>query len=119
MAEVGVLGEGIVLPAAGFFDGRAAPHAGGAVEVEEDSGAGAATVFEDEMSVKQDGFDLCEEAVVAVQVRPACLHHAYAGLGEVMHYLVEPLRRRDEVGVEDCDERTLGAAQTFLEGSAL
>ena len=56
----------------------AAPHACGAVEVEVDAGAGAAAVLEDEVAVEEDGLDLREEAVVAVEVRPAGLHHADA-----------------------------------------
>jgi len=48
IAEVGVLGEGVVLPAAGLVDDAAAPDAGGAVEVEEEAGAGARAVLEDE-----------------------------------------------------------------------
>ena len=119
IAEVGVLGEGVVLPAAGFVDGVAAPHAGGAVEIEEDAGAGAAAVFEDEVAVEQDGFDLGEEAVVAVEVGPAGLHHADFRLGEVVDDLHQPVARRDEVGVEDGDELAAGGFKAFVEGSGL
>ena len=115
IAEVGVFGEGVVLPAAGFVDGLATPHAGGAVEVEEDAGAGAATVLEDEVAVEEDGFDLRQEAVVAIEVGPAGLDHANAGLGEVVDDAAEPAGRRDEVGVEDGDELALGGAETFFE----
>ena len=55
---------------------RAPPHAGGAVEIEEDAAARAARVFEHEMAVEQNGFDLGQQRVVAVDVRPAGLHHA-------------------------------------------
>ncbi len=61
VAKVGVFGERVVLPAAGFVDGLATPHAGGAVEVEEDACAGAAAVLEDKVAVEEDGFDLGEE----------------------------------------------------------
>src|SRR5437868_8884367 len=44
VAEVRVLGESVVLPPAGLFDGFALPHARSAVEVEEDTGPRAATV---------------------------------------------------------------------------
>ena len=104
VAQVRVLGEGVVLPAAGLLDGAAAPHAGGAVEVEEDAGARAAAVLQHEMAIEQDGFDLSEKAVVAIEVRPACLHHADARLGKVVHHLHEPVGRRHEVSVEDGDE---------------
>ena len=117
VAEVGVFGEGVVLPAAGGGDGLAAPHAGGAVEVEEDAGAAAAAVLEDEMAVEEDGFDLGEEAVVAVEVGPAGLDHADFGLGEVVDDLHDPLAGRDEVGVEDGDELAFGDFEAFVEGS--
>ena len=106
-----------MLPAAGFVDGLAAPHAGGAVEVEEDAGAGAAAVLEDEVAVEEDGFDLGEEAVVAIEVRPAGLDHADAGFGEVVDDAAEPGGGRDEVGVEDGDELALGGAEAFFEGA--
>ena len=35
VGEIGVFGEGVVLPAAGGVDGRAAPDARGAIEIEE------------------------------------------------------------------------------------
>ena len=108
VAEVGVFGEGVVLPTAGFVDGLTPPHAGGAVEVEEDAGAGAAAVLEDEVAVEEDGLDLGEEAVVAVEVRPTGLDHADAGFGEVVDDLAQPVGRGDEVGVEDGDELALG-----------
>ncbi len=93
IAEVGVFGEGVVLPATGGGDGLAAPHASGAVEVEEDACAAAATVLEDEVAVEEDGFDLGKEAVVAVEVGPAGLDHADFWLGEVMDDLHDPLAR--------------------------
>ena len=104
IAKVRILGESVVLPAAGLLDGAAAPHAGGTVEVEEDAGTRTAAVFQDEMAIEQDGFDLGEKAVIAVEVGPAGLHHADARFGKVMHYLHEPVRWRHEVGVEDGDE---------------
>ena len=36
------------------------------------------------MSVEQDGFDFGQERIVAVDVRPARLHHADLRIGEVM-----------------------------------
>src|SRR5271165_172505 len=41
IGEIGVLGQGVVLPAAGGIDGRAAPHAGSAIEIEETAAARA------------------------------------------------------------------------------
>ena len=115
VAEVGVFGEGVVLPAAGLADDAGAPHAGGAVEVEEDAGAAAASVLEDKVAVEQDGLDLGEEAVVAVEVGPARLHHADGGFGEVMDDLHDPVAWGDEVGVEDGDELALGVLEAGIE----
>ena len=106
-----------MLPAAAVGDGLAAPHAGGAVEVEELAGADARAVLEDEVAVEQDGLDLGQHAVVAVEVRPAGLHHADFGLGEVVDDLHEPVGRRNEVGVEDGDEFAFGHFEAGVEGA--
>ena len=87
VAKVCVFGKCVVLPAACIGDGLATPHSGGAVEVEEVAGARTCSVLEDEMAVEQDGFHLGEQAVIPVEVGPACLHHSDSWVGEVMHYL--------------------------------
>gem|GEM_PF-6859353 len=74
--------------------------------------------LEDEVAVEEDGFDLGEEAVVAVEVGPAGLDHANAGFGEVVDDAAEPGGGRDEVGVEDGDELAFGGAEAFFEGSS-
>ena len=119
VAEVGVFGEGVVLPAAAIGDGLDAPHAGSAVEVEEVAGAVARAMLEDEVAVEQDGLDLGKHAVVAVEVGPAGLHHADLRLGEVVDDLHEPVGRRDKIGVEDGDELAFGDFEAGVEGSGL
>ena len=113
IAQVGVFGQGVVLPAAGLFDGADAPHAGGAVEIEEDAGAGAAAVLQHEVAVQQNGLHLGQERVIAVDVGPARLHHADLGIGEVVDHSHQPVGRGSEVGVEDGDELALGALQAL------
>ena len=98
---------------------HATPHAGGSVEVEEDSGAGTSSVLEDEVAVEEDGFDLGEEAVVAVEVRPARLHHADFRFGKVVDDLHQPVARGHKIGVEDGYEFALSGFKTFVEGSGL
>ena len=93
VGEVGVLGERVVLPAAGVVDGGAAPDAGGAVEIEENAAAGARAVLDDEMAVEQDAFDFGERGVIAIEVGPARLHHGDLGVVEVGH------RAAQEIGV--------------------
>jgi hypothetical protein len=108
-----------VLPAAAVGDGLAAPHAGGAVEVEEVAGAGAGAVLQHKVAVEQDGLDLGQHAVVAVEVRPARLHHADLRLGEVVDHLHQPVGRRHKVGVEDGDELALGHLEAGIERPGL
>src|SRR5215472_10427129 len=79
--EVGVFGQRVMLPAAAIFDSLAPPHPGGAVEVEEDLAARAAAMLENEMPVEQDGFDLRQKRVIAVEMGPAGLHHPHLGIG--------------------------------------
>ena len=117
VGEVGVFGERVVLPAAGLVDGLAPPHAGGAVEVEEDAAAGAPGMLEHKMAVEQDGFDLGEQRIVAVNVRPAGLHHADFGVGEMVDALKQEIGRWNKVGVEDGDELALGRLEAGLERS--
>ena len=50
--------------------------------------------FAERLGAKQNRLDLRQKTVVAVQVRPPCLHHANLRLGKVMHHLHDPLRRR-------------------------
>ncbi len=61
IAEVGILGQGVMLPAAGLVDGLAPPDAGGAVEVEKDAAARAGPVLENEVPVEQDGLHFSQE----------------------------------------------------------
>ena len=67
------------------------------------------------MAVEQDGLDLGEQAVVAVEVGPAGLDHADFGLGEVMDDAHEPVGRGHEVGVEDGDELAVGDFEAGVE----
>ena len=94
VAEVEVLGEGVVLPAAAALDAGAPPEAGRAVEIEEAPGAAAGGLLEHEVAVEEHGLDAGEERVGAVEVAPAGLDHADPGIGEEMDGLREQIRRR-------------------------
>jgi hypothetical protein len=106
-----------VLPATAVADGLDAPHACGAVEVEEVAGAIASAVFDDKVAVEEDRFDLSEDTVVAIEVGPAGLDHSDFRLSEVMDDLHEPVRGWNEIGVEDGDELTLGEVEAGVEGT--
>ena len=119
IGKIGVFGERVMLPAAGFVNGAAPPHAGRAVEVEENAAARASRVFEHEMAVEQNGFDLGQQRVVAVDVRPARLHHADLGIGEVMDALQQKIGRRNKIGVKDGNEFALRRFQSFRQSARL
>ena len=119
IGKVGVFGERVVLPAAGFVNGASPPHAGGAVEVKENAAARPSRVFQHEMAVEQNGFDLGQQRVVAVDVRPARLHHADLGIGEVMDALHQKVGRRNKIGVKDGDEFALCRFQSCLQSARL
>src|SRR5579884_2138597 len=54
IGKVRIFGEGVVLPAAGVFDGAAAPDPGGAIEIEKPAAAGARAMLDDEMAIEQN-----------------------------------------------------------------
>src|SRR5262249_56571979 len=115
VAQIEIFGPRVVLPAAGVVDRETAPDAGRPVEVEDAPAGVAAAVLEDEMTVEEDRLDLREQRVVLVDVPPACLDHADAGIAEVGHQLGEEIRGRDEIGVEDRDELTACDLESGLE----
>ena len=103
-----------MLPSAAVFNGLASPHAGRAVEVEKHPAARASAVLQHKVPVEQDGLDFRKKRVVAVQVRPARLHHADFRLGEVMDHAHEPVFRGNKVGVKDGDELALRGLHPVL-----
>ena len=67
-----------------IVDGVAAPHPGGSIEVKEHVAASTPGVFKHEVAVEQNGFNLGQERVAAVNMRPAGLHHPDLGICEVV-----------------------------------
>ena len=120
VAQVEVLGQRVVLPAAGVVDGLAAPDAGGAIEIEKAPRAVAAAVFEDEVGIEQDRLDFGQQRVVLVDVPPARLHHADLRVFfEVRQRPHQKVPGWDEIGVENRDELPGGFLQAGLERSSL
>src|SRR5215470_4143549 len=76
-------------------------------------------MLENEMAVEQDGFDLRQERIIAVDVGPARLHHADLGIGEVVYAPQQEIGGRDEIGVEDGDEFSFGTLKPGGERSGL
>jgi len=119
VAEVQIFREGVVLPAAAGFDGGPAPDAGGAVEVQEFAVAAAGRLLQHEVAVQKQGLQLGEEGEILVQVPPARLHHADFLVGEVVDHLLEVVRCRLEVGVENADVLALGGGHAFVQSAGL
>ncbi len=106
--KVQVLGQRVVLPTARVVDGRATPRAGRAVEAHEPLAAVAGHVLDGEMAVQQNRLRAGQQAVVAIEMVPAGLHHTDRGIGEVVDRPLENRRVGHEIGVEDRDELALG-----------
>src|SRR5260370_14769754 len=104
-----------MLPTAAIFDSLATPHAGGAVEVEEHPATGPRAMLQDEMSVEQNRFYFRQERIIAVEMRPAGLHHANFRIAEMVDHAQQPIFRSHEIGVEDSDEFTLRTLHAVLQ----
>ncbi len=119
VAEVEVLGQRVVLPAARIGDRLAPPDARRAVEVEEESRAVPAAVLEHEVRVEQDRLHLRQQRVVLVDVPPARLHHGDLRIAEEIDRALQEVGGRHEVGVEDGDEPSLRHPEPRVERARL
>ena len=119
VAQIQILGQRIVLPAAGRFDRGPPPDAGRAVEVEEASAAVPAPMLQHEVPVEEERLQPGKQRVAAVGVPPTRLDHADSRVREGTDGALEELGRRHEVGVEDCDQLARGEAQPLGERSRL
>ena len=106
-----------MLPAAGGIDGGAAPDAGGAVEIKKGAATGAGAVFDHEVAVEQNGFDLREQRVVAVQIGPAGLRHADCRILEIGNGAAQKIGFGNKVGVEDGDKLAAGSLEAVFKSA--
>ena len=97
-----------MLPAAGFLNRLAPPHARRAVEIKKHAAPRPARMLEHKVAVEQNGFDLRQQRIVAIDVRPARLHHADLRVGEMVDALEQKIARRHKIGIENRDELALG-----------
>ncbi len=101
VADVEVLGEGVVLPAACVDEGLAAPKPRGAVEVEEAAAAVARTLLHQEVAVEEETLGPGQPRRRLVEVVPAGLHHPDARVGHRGQQSLEEVGMGNEVRVED------------------
>ena len=71
------------------------------------------------MPIEHDCLNLCDQAVIAIQVRPPRLHHPDLRLREVVDDLHHPLTRRNKVGIEDRNKLTLRRLQPRIQRTRL
>src|SRR5271156_4125461 len=96
-----------MLPAASFVDCRTPPDSGSSIEIKKNPAARASGMLQHEVAVQQNGFHLREKRIVAIDVRPARLHHADLRVSKVMDGARQKIFRRSEVCVEDGDKFAL------------
>ena len=117
--EIGVLADGIVLPAACGLDRVASPDPRRPVEVEHVATARAHRLLEDEVPVHEHAHALRERAERPVQVVPAALDESDGGVREVVDGPTQEVGIGHEVGVEDRQVVTAGLRQRSREGAGL
>ena len=108
VAEVEILGQGVMLPATRLGNARFTPEAGGAVKIEEAAAPAARDLLEEKVAVEKHRLHPGEERVAAIDVAPAGLDHPDLRVGEKMNGRFEQLGLRDKVGVEDANEIAAG-----------
>src|SRR5580700_2096579 len=117
--KIGVFREGVVLPAAGGINRRAAPNAGGPIKVEKCSPARAAAMLNYEMPIEQNRLHARQKGIVAVQIRPPRLHHpdlAFArGIKKIRDRASKKISLWDKIRVENCHELALRRLQPILQ----
>lgn len=103
VADVEVLGESVVLPAARVDEGLAAPKPRGAVEVEEAAAAEARTLLHEEVAVEEEPLGPGQPRRRLVEVVPAGLHHPDARVGHGGKQFLQETALGNEVRVENQD----------------
>jgi len=78
-------------------------------------------VLDNEVAVEKNCFHVGQQRVVAVEIRPACLHHAdfaaAIGVHEIRNGEAKKIGFGEKVGVEDGDEFALGGFQAVFQGA--
>src|SRR5205823_2437048 len=108
IAEVEVLGDGVGAPAAGIVDGRAAPQAARAVEVGKQARRPARGLLDSEVSAQHERLEPGQEGIVFVEKSPTELDRRDAWVAEPRDRLLQHVRRRAKVRIEDGEEFTGG-----------
>src|SRR5713226_1083586 len=119
VTEIEILAERIVLPAAGFLNAGAAPKSGGTVKIKETTAAAARGLLEKKVSIEEHRLHARKQRVAAIQMAPSRLDHSHFGVGKEVDRALEQLRLRNEIGVENTNEVTVGTLEANGQGTGL
>jgi hypothetical protein len=89
------------------------------LKLKKPTGPMARRVLEHEVAVEQERGRARERRCLVVEMAPARLHHAHAGIVERRHHAAQEVARRHEVRVEDRDEVSPRLAEPVLERARL
>ena len=119
VADVEVLGQRVVMPSARVPERLSAPHPRRPVELEEPSTPVSSPLFHQKVPVQQERLRAGQPGFVFVEVLPAGLHHADAGIGHGREEVFEEAGLGEEIGVENEDVVALGRVEALGEGARL
>ena len=74
-------------------------------------------MFDDEVAVEQNRFDLSEEGIVAIEVGPARLRHADFWILEIRDRTAKKIRFGNEVGIKDSNKFTESRFQSIFKSA--
>ena len=119
VAEVKVLRQRGCAPAARILDRRPSPDAGSAREIGEEATARAGRLLDEEVEVDGERLQAGEPRVPLVQVTPTRLSETDVRVVEHAERAAQEIPRRNEAGIEDCDEGRARQRQAVREGAGL
>ncbi len=108
-----------MLPPARVRDRGTPPDAPGPREVEHAARPEAGAILDEMVAVQHERLDARQQALVTIEMCPACLHHPDARVAKVARDRAKKIRLRNEVGIEDGDQLPLGSLEAVLERPCL
>src|SRR5437588_9225655 len=115
ITQIQVLGQRVMLPAAGLFNARFSPEPGRSVKVEKATTARARGLFENEMAVEKHCLHSGEQGIAAIQMAPARLNHPHLRVGKEIDCLAQQMRWRNKIGIENTYEFSARGSQASLQ----
>src|SRR5690606_527370 len=76
-------------------------------------------LLKNEMPIKEHRLHFCEERIATIQVSPPRLHHSNIRIREIVNHLMQDVRRRNEVRVENKDQVAGSRLHPCFQGARL